>query len=293
MGIIVDIKRFEIHDGPGIRTTLFLKGCPLKCKWCHNPETIGKDFQLSYVEEKCINCGECINKCNMHNMINGKHIFSPEKCNACGQCIETCLGEALKLYGKEVTVQEILPYLIEDRAFYGDNGGVTISGGEPLMQWEFVKELLHTLKDNHINTAVDTSGYTNRMILDEIIPYTDIFLYDVKAFDEQKHIECTGKSNVQILENLRYLDERGCRIEIRFPLVPEYNDDQVEKIGRFLSDLSNIKSVKVLPYHDYATTKYKSLNLKMEIIKVPTEEQIKKTIELFRKFGLNAMDGRK
>ena len=253
--IISDIKRFAVHDGDGIRTTVFFKGCPLKCVWCHNPESISFKPQIAFYKNKCIGCGAC-----------KKEDFTPED----------CLGDAKILYGKEVTVEELLPLLLEDRDFYeSSGGGVTLSGGECLCQADFCAELLKRLKENGIHTAVDTCGFVSKEVLDMVVPYTDIFLYDLKAYDEEVHMKCTGQSNKIILENLLYLDSLGKDVEIRIPYVPEYNSDQIEKIAIFLSKLKRIKSIKVLPYHNYAGSKYAALNMENTLPRcLPLDEEV-------------------
>lgn len=284
---IFEIKRFAVHDGDGIRTTVFFKGCPLQCVWCHNPEGIGFQPQIAFYENKCIGCGECASVCEYeaHRMEAATHIFDREKCVACGKCAEACLGMALQFYGKEVTVQELLPLLMEDREFYETSGGgVTLSGGECLMQADFCAALLEKLKENGVHTAVDTCGFVSKGAIDKVLPYTDIFLYDMKAFDEDVHIRCTGHSNQRILENLKYIDSCGKKIEIRIPYVPGMNDDQIPKIAAFLDTLNNITKVKVLPYHNYAGSKYQSLAMKNTLPHVlPTDEEIKAAERFFEK----------
>lgn len=283
--IISDIKRFAVHDGDGIRTTVFFKGCPLKCVWCHNPEGISFERQLGYYRNKCINCGECVSACpnNAHKMVDNKHFFERNLCIGCGKCVDKCLGSAMVLYGKEITVNELLPMLLEDRDFYETSGGgVTLSGGECLRQSEFCAELLKRLKENGINTAVDTCGYVSKEIIDKIIPFTDTFLYDVKAIDVDVHIKCTGKSNNRILENLKYIVSLDKAVEIRIPYVPEYNDNQIEKIARFLKELGDIKKIKLLPYHNYAGSKYEALGMDNTLtIKLPEEDEIRDKEKMF------------
>lgn len=278
-GKIVEIKRFAVHDGDGIRTTVFFKGCPLKCVWCHNPESIGFEPQLAYYQNKCINCGECVAACpeNAHIITEKGHFFNREKCVTCGNCEEVCLGEALKIYGREMTIENLMPILLEDKHFYETSGGgVTLSGGECLIQPDFCAELLKNLKENRINTAVDTCGFVSREVLDKVIPYTDVFLYDIKAIDEDVHIRCTGKSNKIILNNLVYLDSQNKAIEIRIPYVPNFNDTEIPKINRFLKTLKNIKSIKVLPYHNYAGSKYEAMGMQNTLPSVlPTDKEIK------------------
>lgn len=276
--IITDIKHFAVHDGDGIRTTVFLKGCPLKCVWCHNPESIAFKPQLAYYRNKCIGCGECVSACpnGVHSIGEQGHTFERSLCVACGKCEEDCLGDALKLYGREMSVEALLPIVLEDRDFYASSGGgVTLSGGECLMQPDFCAELLKALKSEGIHTAVDTCGFVSRATIDKVLPYTDIFLYDIKAIDEDVHIRCTGQSNKQILENLQYIDAQGKPSEIRIPYVPDYNADQIEKIHAFLQGLHNVTKVKVLPYHNYAGAKYDALDMENTLPeKLPTQQQV-------------------
>lgn len=283
-GRISDIKRFAVHDGDGIRTTVFLKGCPLRCVWCHNPEGIECKPQIAYYTHKCINCGACVSACpqNAHSL-NDVHSFNREMCIACGKCADVCLGEALTFYGSEMTAEEALQILLEDKMFYeSSNGGITLSGGECLMQADFCAELLRMCKENGLHTAVDTCGFVSKQALDKVIPYTDVFLYDMKALDEDVHIRCTGQSNTIILENLIYLDQQGCRIEIRIPYVPDYNADQMEKIRNFLSELKNVSGIKVLAYHNYAGSKYDALGMTNCMPKIlPSKEEMEAAEKTF------------
>ena len=282
---IFEIKRFAVHDGDGIRTTVFFKGCPLKCVWCHNPEGISFQPELAYYAHKCIGCGECVNKClqKAHKIEGDAHLFDRSLCIGCGACEEDCLGEALTHYGEEVTVDLLLPRLLEDKEFFENSGGgITLSGGECLMQADFCRELLCALKENEIQTAVDTCGYVSRETLDKVIPYTDVFLYDIKAIDAAVHKTCTGVENGRILENLRYLDSLGKRIEIRIPYVPGWNSGEIEKIADFVKSLSNVTGVRVLPYHNYARSKYEALSMVNTLPEsVPAAEEIERAKALF------------
>ena len=261
---IFEIKRFAVHDGDGIRTTVFFKGCPLRCVWCHNPEGLSPKTETAFYEHKCIGCGEC-----------KRADFKASD----------CLGEARTEYGREVSVEELLPSLLEDRDFYENSGGgVTLSGGECLVQADFCANLLKSLKQNGIHTAVDTCGFVPWENLDKVLSYTDVFLYDLKAYDEDVHIKCTGKSNKIILENLRYLDSLGKKVEIRIPYVPDYNDTEIEKIAEFLAPLENVTKIRVLAYHNYAGSKYEALGLENTLpSRLPTEEELDLARETVRK----------
>ena len=286
-GIIFEIKRFAVHDGDGIRTTVFFKGCPLKCVWCHNPESLSNKPELAYYKNKCVNCGECVSVCKVgaHSMVDGVHVLDRNKCVACGKCEDVCLGNALKFYGKKMSVEDVLSVILLDKEFYlNSGGGVTLSGGECLCQADFCTKLLKSLKEKGIHTAVDTCGYAPRETLDKIMPYTDVFLYDVKGFDDSVHIKNTGKSNTVILENLLYLDKCGKNIEIRIPYVPKYNDKDLERLSPFINSLKNVTKVKILPYHNFAGSKYLSLGFDNTLPNdLPDKESLEKIERLFTK----------
>lgn len=275
---IVDIKHLAVHDGDGIRTTVFFKGCPLKCVWCHNPESIDFGNQLGLNTERCINCLECLVACKegAHAEVNGIHVYNRESCINCGECAKACLNSAITFYGKEYTVDKLLPLLLEDRIFYQTSGGgVTLSGGECLMQADFCKELLKKLKSEGISTAVDTCGFVPTKNIEKVLPYTDVFLYDIKAIDEDVHIKCTGQSNSLILENLNYINSMGKKIYVRVPYVPQYNDNQIEKIAKFIKPLKNVKVAEALSYHNFAGSKYDSLGMVNTLPKIlPTGEEV-------------------
>lgn len=290
-GRVEAYKRFEIHDGPGVRTTIFFKGCPLACRWCHNPECISGAAEIGYSEDKCLSCMECAKVCESgaHFMRDGKHVFDREKCTACGKCAGACLGEALFVHGMAEELDEVYQKATEDRLFFGEYGGVTASGGEALAQSAFVRQLFMRLKKENINTALDSCLYAAREALESVAEYTDIVLADVKAIDEDVHIRATGVSNRRILENLLYLNETGKKTEIRVPYVPGYNDDQMEKIAAFLAPLGCVTGVKVLAYHDYAASKYTSIGKKAESIRVPDKSEINRAEEIFRLHGLRVL----
>lgn len=261
---IADIIRFATHDGPGIRTTVFLKGCPLSCAWCHNPETISPTPEIGYIAKKCIGCGECVRVCpeGAHRIEAGAHLFDRSRCVACGACAEVCPGEALTLYGREMTAEEILTTVLKDRTFYEQTGGgLTLSGGEPLLQADFCAELLAMAKREGLHTAVDTCGAVTWQAFEQVLPVTDIFLYDLKHTDPAQHKHYTGADNALILENLRRLSEAGAAIEIRIPLIPGINDDDAfrDAAEELLSSLQGIRDVKRLPCNPYARSKYEAM----------------------------------
>jgi pyruvate formate lyase activating enzyme len=296
-GIIFDIKRFSVHDGPGVRTTLFFKGCPLNCIWCHNPEGISQQPQLAYYEHKCINCGECVPICpeKAHSIVDGKHYFDRTKCLACGKCKDICLGNTLRLYGKEITVDEAMKLAFDDRDFYGSDGGLTLSGGEPLLQAEFCSELLKRLKNEGINTAVDTCACVGWDCIEKVLPATDIFLVDFKHPDTVAHRKLTGLGNETIIENLGRLSESGAKIEVRIPLIPGYNDLEADLLsaGKRLKRL-HLEKVKVLPYNAMARTKYSALGMKdtMPQIEPPDKAAIRLAVNILCDCGVHAVSGK-
>ena len=290
--MIFAIKPFEIHDGDGIRTTVFFKGCPLRCRWCHNPESLTFHREILYDSARCVRCLACTSLCDANTVnADGGHVFLRDACDACGKCETVCPSDAFEVAGREMTAQEIAEEVLRDALFLkASGGGVTFSGGEPLMQAALCAETAKLLKAQGIHIAVDTSGYVKRDALDAMIPYTDTFLFDIKAIDEAVHIACTGVSNRLILENLRCIDSRGIPIEIRYPYVPTMNDSEADAIGRFVRTLEHVKLVRVLPYHSYAQNKYACLGLDYPLPEVPapTDREIETALNTIRAYGVKA-----
>ena len=290
-GIFLDIKRFAVHDGPGIRTTIFLKGCPLRCRWCHNPESISPKPEIGLLQHKCIACGACVESCPVkaHSFSGGKHLFDRSKCNACGKCVEICYPEALEYYGQKISVDEAVAAILEDKIFYDNSGGgATFSGGEPLLQAEFCTGVFKILRNEGVHCAIDTSGAVKWDKFETVLPYTDMFLYDLKHVDEKRHLQHVGSSNQLILENLERLSTYKVPIEIRIPIIPEFNADteSLNAIGKKLSQLSNITTVQLLPYHDFARSKYGAIGKSdtMPEVPVPSPEQMDVIANNLKKF---------
>ncbi|MGC9335639.1 MAG: glycyl-radical enzyme activating protein [Anaerolineae bacterium] len=260
-----DIKRFSIHDGPGIRTTVFFKGCPLTCPWCHNPESQAPDRELLLRPNRCIHCGACLDACP-HGAVtrDGDHYgVAPDLCQLCGACVEVCYAEAREIVGRVMATAEVMAEVARDVAFYDQSGGgVTFSGGEPLAQPGFLQSLLRACRERGIHTALDTCGYAPWPVLDALRDDVDLFLYDVKLMDDDEHRRLTGVSNGPILENLRALSERGHAIVLRVPVIPGINDgpDEVRALAAFAASLPHLQGVDLLPYHATALDKYERLH---------------------------------
>lgn len=290
IGRVFNIQRFSLHDGPGIRTTVFLMGCNLNCLWCHNPEGKSYGIRLQYDLKKCIGCGACVQTCTktVHMVTAEEHTVDFSRCGGCGKCIAVCPAGALSFSGKEYTPEELTKLILRDKNFFKETGGVTFSGGEPLLQADFVAETAKRCKEQGVPTVtVDTAGLVSREAFEKVLPYADNFLFDVKAASEEVHIRGTGVSNSRILENLRWLDAQGKNIYIRVPVIPGINDDpeEIRKIGDIVQELTSVRELRLLPYHTFGREKYATLGDPMPTcFPVPEEDTMDELRRIARCF---------
>ncbi len=271
VGRIFDIQRFSVHDGPGIRTTVFMKGCPLRCKWCHNPEGLIWDKQVKYVENECIHCNLCGNR-------------SIEE-------VKNCPTGALQVCGRDLEANLLVEEILADKIFYQRGGGLSFSGGECLLQADFVREVLMLCKAQGLHTCVDTSGLVPFSELEKTLEFCDLYLYDIKCMSSEKHKEFTGCSNAQILENIQKLSNIGQEVWIRIPVIPGFNDtkEEMEEIAKFLTSLDHKYPVTLIPYHGLGSKKYESLGLEYSFDTKESmgKERIKEFAEVFEGYGIS------
>ncbi len=262
-GVITHIQRFSVHDGPGIRTTVFLKGCQMRCAWCHNPETYRRQPEIQVFAERCIGCRACAEVCpqEAHEFVDDRHVYHRQRCVACGACAETCYAKALVRVGETRTAESVVAEVLADRAFYEPAGGVTISGGEPLLQAAFTRSILELCRREGIHTAIESNLGWPWEIVAPLVPLVNLFLVDIKMMDDDAHRTWTGMTNVPTLDNLRRLDGLGRPIVIRTPVVVGINDrpEQIEAIADFLSALNHVQQYDLLPYHPLGTGKREAL----------------------------------
>lgn len=297
-GLIFDIKPYSINDGPGIRITIFLKGCPLNCVWCHNPESISPHVQKMYSKKKCIGCEACVEECpvNALTLTSDGIVTDTDLCTLCGRCADVCPALAIEMSGKQASVEDMM-ILIRKEILTLDqsNGGVTISGGEPMMQSDFLIDLLDAIGEEGLHRAVDTTGFVKTETLLEVAKRTDLFLYDLKSMDPDVHKKFTGVSNEKILENLRILAESGAKINIRIPLIKGVNIDEknIQKTAEFIASLPGEIAVNLLPYHDIARAKHMRLGqeYKQAGLEEPSEEDVQRVVGQFESVGITATVG--
>jgi pyruvate formate lyase activating enzyme len=298
-GLVFDIKRYSINDGPGIRVTIFLKGCPLNCQWCHNPESISPKIQKLFTASKCIGCEECCRVCPVQACrLTPEGIVTDDSlCTLCGKCAEVCPTLATEMSGCYRSVDELLEIIEKERPFFDQSGGgVTFSGGEPLLYPDFLIEILDACGKQQIHRAIDTSGFVKTATLLEVAKHTDLFLYDLKMIDAEKHKQYTGVDNPLILENLKILAESGAAIRVRIPLIGGVNDDNVsiEAAAAFVADLPGEKKpVDLLPFHDVAKGKDMKLGQERDLSGLcePTPDALERVISIFAGHGLVASVG--
>lgn len=287
-GLIFNIQRFCVHDGPGIRTTVFFKGCPLLCPWCHNPESKRNCPEIAFYAARCVGCGVCVQACEQgcHRLDPDGHRFDRKSCTRCGACVRVC-PVALFVVGKEMTVSEVFEEVLRDRPFYENSGGgLTLSGGEPIAQYPFALALMKEAKVNGLNTCLETCGFGPAARFEEIALYTDLFLYDLKETDAALHTRFTGVGTDVILYNLRLLDNLGKQIILRVPVIPGFNDrpDHFKGVAETANSLKNLREIQVMPYHPLGREKAKSLGKKYPLgdIPFPDKETVKIWLEAIR-----------
>ncbi|MBR6372258.1 MAG: glycyl-radical enzyme activating protein [Victivallales bacterium] len=265
--LIFDIEKFAVHDGPGIRTVVFMKGCPLHCIWCHNPESQSFGQELLYDARKCMSCGRCVQVCQQkcHSIVDGAHIFNRAQCIACGRCASNCPAEALEAVGKSMSINDVMNSVLADKVFYDNsNGGLTLSGGEPLAHFDFTKALLEAAKNAGIHTCIETCGYAAQEKVRALLPCVDLWLWDVKSTPDM-HRQLTGVESTLILENLRMIDEAGAKICLRCPLIPGINDsnEHLQQIADLANSLKGCQRIDIEPYHPLGEGKALKLGREM------------------------------
>ena len=297
-GCVFDIKKYAIHDGPGIRTTVFFKGCPLQCRWCHNPESWKIHPEPSLRRGRCIGCGRCIEACSRGAIYMNENVpvTDIEKCRMCGQCVDACLSRAREIIGKDMSVTKVMTEVEKDRVFYDQSGGgATFSGGEPFMQPEFLMALLDQCRAGGIHTAIDTTCYAEPDILRKAAGMTDLFLCDIKHMDNRVHKDYTGVGNDLILKNIRELAETVAKMIIRVPVVPGFNDDRknIEMTAKFVKLLENTGRIDILPYNRGGLEKSVRLSADFDLMRAetPSDENMEGIADTYRKYGFEVKIG--
>jgi pyruvate formate lyase activating enzyme len=272
--MVIGITRMTVHNGPGIRTLVLFKGCPLRCIWCSTPESQEAAPELIYYPDRCIGCNDCIAVCPQHAITSGEKAVSIDRtlCNDCGRCVEVCYTEALRLAGREYTVEELVREVKKDEVVYKHSGGgVTVSGGEPLLDSGFALELFRAFRQNGISVGVDTSGFVPRSNLETVLPYVDFFLWDIKHMDDKTHRELTGVSNRLILDNLRFVSDNNVPVYLRIPIIPGYNDSEenLRAVCEFARDLASLVEIHILPLHHLGKARYAALGREYPVDCIP------------------------
>ncbi len=284
-GVIFDIERFSTKDGPGIRTVVFFKGCNMHCFWCHNPESMRFEPQLEYDERKCDACSSCVEVCasNALSLQDGVIRIDHSLCNECFACVTACYSGALQKIGKEMTADDILREVLEDKIFYDKSGGgVTLSGGEVMMQRKFAAKLLEAFKNEGIHTAIDSNMSANWSLFEEVLPFTDLVMADIKSMDDAAHTQAVGVSNKKVLENIKRVAEHGIPLIVRTPIIPGFNDtkENVRAAAEFLKPLDSLLYYELLAYHPLGESKAKKIGLvDRKKIRIPTKEEMNELAE--------------
>lgn len=289
MGTIVNLQRYSLGDGPGIRTTVFLKGCPLKCLWCSNPESQDPKPEVAHRESLCRHCGKCLERCSTGalSVRDGKICRDVQKCVRCGACVEACLYKSMTWYGEEMSADDVVREVRKDEMFFGSEGGVTLSGGEILMQPEFAAEILRKCKEAGIHTAIETSGCGARFEL--LFPWLDLILFDIKCVDSARHRELTGVPSEPIHENLRKAAESGIHTIVRYPFIPGYNasEAQIRDTAELMRSCG-LHEINLMPYHSFGIAKYDALGRPYTVTaEKPTQESMDEAIRIFASYGID------
>lgn len=296
VGTIFDIQFYSLHDGPGLRTNVFFKGCPLRCKWCCNPESISKQPELALFESRCFVCADCLQVCAPAalSLSDGRPQWNPAACDRCGRCVQVCASGAMRWIGRRVTALEVIEEVLRDAPFYAENGGLTLTGGEPTLQPVFAEAVLRLAKEKCLHTTMETCGHAPWCVFERLLPHLDLVLYDLKHMDSQRHLEGTGVRNERILENAQRIAASGQAMVMRVPLIPGFNtsEDDLYSIGQFVLGLG-VEEIHLLPYHRLGRPKYKSLgrHYPWEPFDLLEQGVVERLAALIREQGLRVMVG--